>query len=126
MSAPVVGICLATVSLVVGVMVGCSGEADTAVTTSSPPRVEEVAVPDLVGLGPDEALARLCAAGLAIRQVRVVERTPEVGPRPSAALAASRVLGTEPAAGRRVTAGQDIDLRFSVPENAVLATPDHC
>jgi len=121
-----VGTSFAVLAMALGVAAGCSGDEDAAGTAPGPPERNEVSVPDLVGLNPEQAVARLCSAGLSIGDVAVVERTPEVGRRPAAALAASRVRGTEPGPGRSVPVGTGIDLRISLASNAALAFQVSC
>lgn len=93
---------------------GCSGgEQET-----------QVVVPDVVGLTPDAAVTRLCAAGLVPNVVAVVDPSlPEA--RPRAALS-SAVRATQPAAGARVPTGVRVQLSVAVPGNAAIAFRTAC
>ncbi len=56
-----------------------------------------VAVPDVVGLTPQKAIQKLCAAGFGVSSITVVKRTGQVDPATSGS--AVRVVGTTPGGG---------------------------
>lgn len=114
----------AIIVMAVVMTAGCSGDSD-AVVTAAPPG-DDVVVPDLVGLGPEDATATLCAAGLSVGEVSVVARTPPVRAGPEAALAASGIRSTRPGAGASVAAGRPIDLRIVVPGDAAVLVRKAC
>lgn len=110
--------------LIAVLVVRCwAGEDGTAPVTRP---TERMVVPDLAGMNPVEAWTKLCAAGLSVGAVKVVARTPEVGPRAGDVVAAAAIRASRPVAGEAVARSQSIELDIDVPRNAVVALRTSC
>ncbi|MFN8111458.1 MAG: PASTA domain-containing protein [Thermoleophilia bacterium] len=81
-----------------------------------------VTVPRLAGLTVDQAVNRICAAGL--HMGRVIEEHTDVPVRrmsPRGQVPAVRVVGSSPAAGRVVSGGSAVGVRLRLPRNESIA-----
>ncbi|MGD9571105.1 MAG: PASTA domain-containing protein [Thermoleophilia bacterium] len=112
--------------LLAGFVVGCSSGDERADTATAPGPPERIAVPDLVGLNPEQARTRLCAADLSVGAVEVVARSAEVGRRPGRTVAAAGVRASRPAAGETVDRGASVELDIAAPGLAVIAMRTTC
>lgn len=123
---PAVARSLIATALLGALVAGCSSSEDRVRTDAAPRTIERVAVPDVVGANPEEALDQLCGAGLSVGSVKVVARTPEAGRRPGGVLAAARIRATRPAAGATVARGSPIELDMAVPRDGAIAFRNRC
>lgn len=96
---------------------GCGGGGSEEPTTAA----ERVTVPDLVGLTPDAAVRRLCAARLAPGAPDIVTGPQVRGATPAQVAARMRVTATDPPAGDRVPARTLLTLTIRTPANAAVA-----
>ena len=96
---------------------GCGGGGGGGPTSTA---AELVTVPDLVGLTPDAAVRRVCAARLAPAAPVVVTGPRVQGATPAQIAARIRVTASSPAAGDRVPAGTPVVLTVRAPANASL------
>lgn len=79
-------------------------------------------VPEVIGLHPDQAVQRICEAGLRPGRMTELRNGPPLAgpPQFDTAMRASRITTTRPAAGSKVDPGSPVDITFSVPRNADL------
>ena len=99
--------------LMVTALAGCSGGQSDA----------SIAVPDLVGLNPNQAIGRICEVGLVpgkVRPERTGRRLSDDEQRPDVVMRASRVLQSSPAAGAEVERGSAVGFTFQAPSNATF------
>jgi hypothetical protein len=116
---------LVVATLAVAAAAGCSSGGGAGPDDASPP-AGRVTVPDVVGLDPARAVARLCDAGLTVGAVDVVARTPPARRRPGRVAVVGRVRTTNPAAGVVLPGGHFVDLGIAVPRDAAVALRTVC
>lgn len=83
---------------------------------------DSATVPDVIGLQPDQAVQRICEAGLRPGQLTQLKDGPPLT-EPTQfhiAMRASKVVATRPSPGTKIDPGSAVDMTYRIPKNAEL------